>query len=182
MALTFIDTHYISKRWPCETGLNTTKQPLTMQERMFKFASNVARLIGIDFNAHKVDINIAPDGSIKLIELTARLSGGFHCQYASPLAFGSNDILKSAEQPVPVKKQAKYNLIRWALTGRDDFGLNTSCWQRGHITLNPEFFARDSLFFSTHNGGDAEEFFFIQDTPINHLAPVSAMVSASHGS
>lgn len=91
--LSIIDTHYISPRWPCETGLNTTKQSLAMQENMFIFASNVARLIGIDFNAHKIDINIAPDGSIKLIELTARLSGGFHCQYASPLAFGSNDIL-----------------------------------------------------------------------------------------
>ncbi|MHB1400191.1 MAG: glycoside hydrolase family 57, partial [Trichloromonadaceae bacterium] len=36
--------------------------------------------------------------------------------------------LESAAQPVPVKKQAKYNVMRWALTGRDDLGLNTSCW------------------------------------------------------
>lgn len=90
--LSIIDTHYISPRWPCETGLNTTVQPKAMQEKMFQFAEEVARLIGIEFGAHKVDINIAQDGTIKLIELTARLSGGFHCQYASPLAFGSNDI------------------------------------------------------------------------------------------
>lgn len=90
--LSIIDTHYISPRWPCETGLNTTVQPKAMQEKMFRFAEDVARLIGIEFGAHKVDINLAPDGTIKLIELTARLSGGFHCQYASPLAFGSNDI------------------------------------------------------------------------------------------
>lgn len=90
--LSIIDTHYISPRWPCETGLNTTVQPIDMQERMFRFAEKVARLIGIDFGAHKVDINVAQDGTVKLIELTARLSGGFHCQYASPLAFGSNDI------------------------------------------------------------------------------------------
>ena len=90
--LSIIDTHYISPRWPCETGLNTTVQSPGMQERMFRFSEKVARIIGIDFNAHKVDINIADDGTIKLIELTARLSGGFHCQYASPLAFGSNDI------------------------------------------------------------------------------------------
>ncbi|MGB9711537.1 MAG: ATP-grasp domain-containing protein [Dissulfurimicrobium sp.] len=98
--LSIIDTHYISPRWPCETGLNTTQQPLATQKKMFMFASNVARLIGIDFNAHKVDVNIAPDGSIKLIELTARLSGGFHCQYASPLAFGSNDILAALKLAV----------------------------------------------------------------------------------
>lgn len=90
--LSIIDTHYISPRWPCEIGLNTTQQPGPMQERMFRFSEKVARQIGIDFNVHKVDINIAPDGAIKLIELTARLSGGFHCQYASPLAFGSHDI------------------------------------------------------------------------------------------
>ena len=29
---------------------------------------------------------------IKTIELTARLSGGFHCQYATPLAYGTDEI------------------------------------------------------------------------------------------
>lgn len=90
--LSIIDTHYISPRWPCETGLNTTTLSEEMQQRVFAFAGRVADLIGIDFGAHKVDINIDADGHIKLIELTARLSGGFHCQYASPLAFGSHDI------------------------------------------------------------------------------------------
>ena len=90
--LSIIDTHYISPRWPCETGLNTTIKSTAMQNLMFKFAERVARLVGINFNAHKVDVNVAADGTVKLIELTARLSGGFHCQYASPLAFGSNDI------------------------------------------------------------------------------------------
>ena len=37
--------------------------------------------------------------------------------------------LESPERPVLVKKQAKYNIMRWALTGRDDLGLNTSCWR-----------------------------------------------------
>ncbi|MDD4803232.1 MAG: hypothetical protein PHF24_09890 [Syntrophomonas sp.] len=36
--------------------------------------------------------------------------------------------LQSAEQPIPVKKQAKYNITRWAVTGRDDLGINTDCW------------------------------------------------------
>ncbi|MFV0420824.1 hypothetical protein [Oleidesulfovibrio sp.] len=35
--------------------------------------------------------------------------------------------LESAAQPVPVKKQAKYNLVRWGVTGRDDLGANTLC-------------------------------------------------------
>ena len=37
--------------------------------------------------------------------------------------------LASAAQPIPVKKQSKYNVIRWALTGRDDLAINTRCWR-----------------------------------------------------
>ncbi|MEE8557648.1 MAG: glycoside hydrolase family 57, partial [Myxococcota bacterium] len=37
--------------------------------------------------------------------------------------------LESAEDPVPVKKQRKYNVTRWAVTGRDDLGINTACWR-----------------------------------------------------
>lgn len=37
--------------------------------------------------------------------------------------------LTSVSQPIPVKKQAKYNVNRWSVTGRDDLWLNTSCHQ-----------------------------------------------------
>jgi hypothetical protein len=39
-----------------------------------------------------------------------------------------NLTLEKAEQPIPVKKQNKYNIVRWAVTGRDDLGINTRCW------------------------------------------------------
>ncbi len=51
--------------------------------------------------------------------------------------------LESPAQPVPVKKQAKYNLVRWAVTGRDDLGLNTSCW---------------GIYEALASGADASEF------------------------
>jgi hypothetical protein len=35
--------------------------------------------------------------------------------------------LVSAAQPIPVKKQAKYNVSRWAVTGRNNTWLNTVC-------------------------------------------------------
>ena len=35
--------------------------------------------------------------------------------------------LESPECPIPVKKQRKYNLSRWAVTGRDDLGINAAC-------------------------------------------------------
>jgi hypothetical protein len=38
--------------------------------------------------------------------------------------------LESAEDPTPVKKQRKYNITRWAVTGRNDIGINTLCWRR----------------------------------------------------
>jgi hypothetical protein len=35
--------------------------------------------------------------------------------------------LETASHPVPVKKQRKYNLTRWAVSGRDDIGINAAC-------------------------------------------------------
>lgn len=37
--------------------------------------------------------------------------------------------LSSAVQPIPVKKQDKYNVVRWAVSGRNDLGINTRCRQ-----------------------------------------------------
>ena len=37
--------------------------------------------------------------------------------------------LSTASQPIPVKKQDKYNIIRWAVSGRNDFEINTRCWR-----------------------------------------------------
>lgn len=37
--------------------------------------------------------------------------------------------LTTAGYPVPVKKQPKYNIARWAVTGRDDTWLNTICYR-----------------------------------------------------
>jgi len=37
--------------------------------------------------------------------------------------------LTSVSQPIPVKKQAKYNINRWGVAGRDNVWLNTACHQ-----------------------------------------------------
>lgn len=36
--------------------------------------------------------------------------------------------LETPNCPVPVKKQHKYNVTRWAVTGRDDLDINSRCW------------------------------------------------------
>lgn len=41
--------------------------------------------------------------------------------------------LETAALPTPVKKQHKYNITRWAVSGRDDLNANTACW---HIYNN----------------------------------------------
>ncbi len=53
---------------------------------------------------------------------------------AAPFA-GERLRLETAAYPVPVKKQRKYNLTRWAVTGRDDIGINAAC-QRIYEALN----------------------------------------------
>lgn len=42
---------------------------------------------------------------------------------------GKNLSLQSPSQPIPTKKQDKYNPLRWAVTGRGDLQINTVCWQ-----------------------------------------------------
>lgn len=37
--------------------------------------------------------------------------------------------LEAPAHPIPVKKQDKYNIGRWAVSGRDDIGINTRCWR-----------------------------------------------------
>jgi hypothetical protein len=50
-----------------------------------------------------------------------------------------------------------------------------------HVTLNPDAFARSSLFYATHNGGSQLEKFPLQGRGVDHGSPVSFLVSASHG-
>ncbi len=42
---------------------------------------------------------------------------------------GNAMTLTSAEYPIPVKKQEKYNIARWSVTGRDDTWINTMCYR-----------------------------------------------------
>jgi hypothetical protein len=42
---------------------------------------------------------------------------------------GNRLCLETAAFPIPVKKQDKYNVLRWAVTGRGDLSINTRCWR-----------------------------------------------------
>ncbi|MBN2718092.1 MAG: hypothetical protein JXX14_19760 [Deltaproteobacteria bacterium] len=62
---------------------------------------------------------------IKLVSIDAPLKET--CKNAGNLL-----ALESPQQPISVKKQEKYNIIRWALTGRNDRHINTLCQRIYH--------------------------------------------------
>lgn len=87
-----IDTHYAFDPYPVETGHNNpTRLSKETQGKLFEFAEKASRIVGINIGAAKVDTILTGKGPM-VIEMTARLSGGFHCQYTTPLALGTNDI------------------------------------------------------------------------------------------
>lgn len=67
---------------------------------------------------------LAAEPGIELAPLSATLdeAPSAHC--------GLELRLGAVANPVPVKKQEKYNLNRWAVTGRGDLELNTACHAR----------------------------------------------------
>lgn len=94
--VSIIQTHYLEEETSpffCESLLHTVDKTAVNIPAVEQYAIEIARdLLGIKLGAFKVDINIAPNGHIGLIEMTARLSGGFHCQTVSPLAYGTEEI------------------------------------------------------------------------------------------
>ena len=64
---------------------------------------------------------IVSDTNIEFVSPTHALQAG------NETAGKRTFMLADAAYPITVKKQAKYNIARWAVTGRDDFWLNTMC-------------------------------------------------------
>jgi hypothetical protein len=56
--------------------------------------------------------------------------------------------LESSVQPIPVKKQPKYNITRWAVTGRNNLYINTKCYeiyQKVKCLSRQDNFSKDKL-------------------------------------
>ena len=81
--------------------------------------------------------SLNPEGEWnRVADLLHILASQEHVEWVSPsVALGESvravdgpaRNLTSITQPIPVKKQAKYNVSRWAVTGRDDLWINTLC-------------------------------------------------------
>jgi len=89
-----------------------------------------------DFRPGRYKTEEAMDGRewTRLAEALDALAGE-HCLIAPSEALALSHAraanqalhLESPACPVPVKKQRKYNLSRWAVTGRDDIAINAAC-------------------------------------------------------
>ena len=87
---------------------------------------------------------------------------------------GIGHLLKSYE----VFKEREEVNITYTLTTK---GLSASSLRAGIITLNPEAFDLDSLWYETVNGGSKGERFYLSGHRVTHDEPVNALVTASGG-
>lgn len=87
--LNIVDRHFDGVM---ELGhVNPTRLGVSERNRLFEMTEAAAQALGVRFGAFKAD-TILTDGGPRILEVTARLSGGFDCQYTTPLATGRNFI------------------------------------------------------------------------------------------
>ncbi|MBT6936572.1 MAG: glycoside hydrolase family 57, partial [Candidatus Marinimicrobia bacterium] len=108
-------------------------------ERFFPIYSNDVEIFDYRPGRYKTETQINGNSEWdSIIELYTYLYQQDWCEFVFPnqvLSGLNNEMsgkdlrLESPSQPIPVKKQEKYNINRWALTGRDDLGINTKCYQ-----------------------------------------------------
>lgn len=71
------------------------------------------------------------------------------------------------------KLSVKYDL--------DDDLFRVGSLRLGNFTINPQMFDRNSLYFSTHNGGESIENHSLSDAQANHGKIISTLISSSFG-
>jgi biotin carboxylase len=87
-----VDRHYGFFPYPIEVGhTNPSHLPAEAQEQIFRVVGQAAHSLGIDIGPAKADMILTKRGPM-ILEMPARLSGGFHSQYTTPLALGMNPI------------------------------------------------------------------------------------------
>ncbi|MBI5491348.1 MAG: ATP-grasp domain-containing protein [Deltaproteobacteria bacterium] len=83
-----VDRHFGFMPFPIEVGhTNPSGLDLATQERIYRLVIGAAESLGIGFGPYKADTILTKKGPM-VLELPARMSGGFHSQYTTPLATG----------------------------------------------------------------------------------------------
>lgn len=87
-----VDRHFQFKPYAIEIGhTNPTRRAPAEQEALYELTRAAADSLGIDRGPYKSDTIWTKKGPM-ILELPARLSGGFHSQYTTPLATGMDPI------------------------------------------------------------------------------------------
>jgi len=87
-----IDTHHGFAPYAVELRHeNPSRLPPSAIDAMVARAREAARAIGLSHGPAKVDFLDSDCGPV-VMEMTARLSGGFHCQATTPLALGTDNL------------------------------------------------------------------------------------------
>lgn len=86
------DRHYDMNPLPIETGhTNPSQLPKQIQEEIYKVVKQASDSLGITWGPAKADMILTKKGPM-ILEMPARLSGGFHSQYTTPISSGMNPI------------------------------------------------------------------------------------------
>jgi len=83
-----VDRHFGFEPFPIEVGhTNPSRLAPDLQESLYELTVAAAESLGIDYGPYKADTILTKKGPM-VLELPARLSGGFHSQYTTPLSTG----------------------------------------------------------------------------------------------
>lgn len=91
--VSIIDTHHSFSPYFVETHHNNpSRRGSDEQVAMYGLAVKTAAALGVNFGPFKVDIIYNEKRGPFVMEVTARLSGGFHSTHTTPLAHGSDNV------------------------------------------------------------------------------------------
>ena len=132
--------HYAHGEIPLTEYINYINQRITEGDMLLPIYSNDVEVFDYRPGRFSVERPTHPDGEWSRVkDMIVSLSEDVRLDWISPSEALSLNCqnqsgketlqLSSGAYPVPVKKQAKYNISRWAVTGRDDTWLNTMCYR-----------------------------------------------------
>jgi hypothetical protein len=112
--------------------LNYVRDQQTARRRTLCVYASDAEIFDFRPGRYKTEEQNAGGEWLRMEEAFAQLRAEFALVAPSAVLASLDDTaaawrLETAATPIPVKKQRKYNLARWAVTGRDDLGVNAAC-------------------------------------------------------
>jgi hypothetical protein len=130
--------HYAHGEISKSDYLSYLREQRTSQPRIFSFYGSDAEIFNHRPKRFEEEAEVFEDEWMRLSQLCDDISRDSDFKWTSisealeELSGLESDVtlrLETSEQPIPVKKQGKYNIARWSVTGRADYFLNTRCWK-----------------------------------------------------